>query len=61
MSHWAPCDLFPHLAYIDPGSGSFAIQIVIASVLGAAYTVKTFWKNIKQKLFGGKGPTERSA
>ena len=34
-------------AYIDPGTGSFILQLVIASLLGAAFAVKTFWKNIK--------------
>jgi hypothetical protein len=34
-------------AYIDPGTGSFVLQLVIASLLGAAFAVKAFWKNIK--------------
>lgn len=34
-------------AYIDPGTGSFVIQLAIASLLGAAFAVKGFWKNIK--------------
>jgi hypothetical protein len=34
-------------AYIDPGSGSFLIQMLVAGVLGASVTVKTFWKQIK--------------
>ncbi len=34
-------------AYIDPGTGSFVLQLVIASLLGAAFAVKGFWKNIK--------------
>jgi hypothetical protein len=48
------------LAYIDPGSGSFALQIMVASFLGAAYTVKTFWRNIK-RAFTGKRDVEESA
>jgi hypothetical protein len=34
-------------AYIDPGSGSFFVQMLIAGVLGASLTVKTFWKQVK--------------
>jgi len=34
------------LAYIDPGSGSMIIQIIIATVLGGLVTFKVFWQNI---------------
>ena len=34
-------------AYIDPGSGSFFLQMLVAGVLGASVTLKTFWKQIK--------------
>lgn len=34
------------LAYIDPGTGSMIIQIVIATVLGGLVAVKMFWQNI---------------
>jgi hypothetical protein len=33
-------------AYLDPGTGSFIFQMIIASVVGGLYTVKTFWRNI---------------
>jgi len=32
-------------AYIDPGSGSFIIQILIAGFLGALFTIKMWWKS----------------
>ena len=32
--------------YIDPGSGSFILQLVIGGGLAAVYTVKRYWKNI---------------
>lgn len=35
------------LAYIDPGSGSYLFQLIIAGLLGAGFAIKTFWKNIK--------------
>lgn len=37
-------------AYLDPGTGSYVFQIVIASVLGAAFAIKTFWFRIKHFL-----------
>jgi hypothetical protein len=33
-------------AYIDPGTGSYFIQILIAGLLGLAFAIKAFWKNI---------------
>lgn len=37
---------FTASAYIDPGTGSFIIQVVIAVVLGATYFIKLSWKKI---------------
>jgi fluoride ion exporter CrcB/FEX len=34
-------------AYIDPGSGSFFVQMLVAGVLGGLVTLKTFWKQVK--------------
>ena len=34
-------------AYIDPGTGSYILQIVIAGLVGAAFTLKLFWKRIQ--------------
>lgn len=33
-------------AYIDPGTGSYILQIVIAGVVGAAFTLKLFWRRL---------------
>lgn len=33
--------------YIDPGSGSYLVQVIIAAVLGGAFWIKRFWRNIK--------------
>jgi hypothetical protein len=38
--------------YIDPGSGSYLLQVVIAAVLGAAFWIKMSWQRIKA-FFGG--------
>lgn len=37
-------------AYIDPGSGSFMLQMLIASLIGASFTIKTYFKTIKAKI-----------
>jgi hypothetical protein len=34
-------------AYLDPGSGSFLIQLLIAGLVGAGFLVKVYWKKIK--------------
>jgi hypothetical protein len=34
-------------AYLDPGTGSMMLQIVIASVVGALFSLKIFWSRIK--------------
>jgi len=35
------------LAYLDPGTGSFLLQLLLATFLGGLFMVKTFWKRIK--------------
>ena len=37
-------------AYLDPGSASYLFQIILASLVGAAFAVKTFWVQIKEFL-----------
>ncbi len=33
-------------AYLDPGTGSFIIQLIIGATLGGGYMIKTQWKKI---------------
>ena len=33
-------------AYLDPGTGSMILQLVVAGVLGALFTIKTWWRQI---------------
>ncbi len=33
-------------AYLDPGTGSFILQVVAAGALGGLFAIKTFWGNI---------------
>ena len=44
-------------AYIDPGTGSFVIQGIIAAVVGASFAIKVFWHRIVSALTG-KSPAE---
>jgi hypothetical protein len=44
-------------AYIDPGTGSYILQIVLAALLGALFALKIFWNNVKSffaKLLPGR-------
>lgn len=34
-------------AYLDPGTGSYIFQMVVAGLLGAAFAVKMSWVRIK--------------
>ncbi len=43
----------PAYAYIDPGTGSFLVQGIIAVVIGAGVTGKLYWAKIKA-MFTGK-------
>ncbi len=36
-------------AYLDPGTGSIIIQVVIAALVGGGRLLKTFWKKIFHK------------
>ena len=38
---------FSPLPYLDPGSGSFLIQILIASLLGLSVALAAMWGRIK--------------
>lgn len=33
-------------AYLDPGTGSFIFQALIAGFVGTLFIIKKFWKNI---------------
>lgn len=34
-------------AYLDPGTGSYILQLVIAGILGVLFAVKMFWVKVK--------------
>lgn len=35
-------------AYLDPGSGSLIVQMIIAGAAGIAFAAKIFWHRVKQ-------------
>jgi len=37
-------------AYIDPGTGSYLLQLAIGAVFAAAFLVRGFWSKIKATL-----------
>lgn len=37
----------PTYAYIDPGTGSYVLQVVIAGLLGALVSLRIYWARIK--------------
>ena len=44
-------------AYLDPGSGSFIIQIILAGIMGFILVVKIYWKKIRA-IFGKASPQD---
>ena len=49
-------------AYFDPGTGSMVLQILMASILGFLFTLKTYWGKFKGflKNLVGKSNTDDS-
>ncbi len=49
----------PAHAYLDPGTGSMILQILLGGVAGALVVGKLYWHRLKQLL--GMGPSKDSA
>lgn len=41
-------------AYVDPGTGSYVLQIIVAGIAAASFGLKIFWTRIKMFLSGKK-------
>lgn len=43
-------------AYLDHGTGSYILQMIMAGLLGGLFAIKMFWNTIKEKFkrFFGK-------
>ena len=59
--------VFPEiaLAYLDPGTIGYFIQLLVATLAGVGFAVKIFWKNIRMffaAIFsrGGSGDSRES-
>jgi hypothetical protein len=37
-------------AYLDPGTGSYVFQVLIATLIGALFTIKMYWQKIKNSI-----------
>ena len=42
-------------AYIDPGTGSYIVQAVVAAIAGGLVAIKMYWQRVKGFLTGGGG------
>lgn len=56
----------PTFAYLDPGTGSYLLQIMAAAFFGGTYIVATWWRQIRSFITGlffrkDKKTTEKSA
>jgi hypothetical protein len=49
--------IFNKNAYLDPGSGSFILQLIIAGALGAIFAIRAYWSRIKSAFTKNK-PSE---
>lgn len=50
------------LAYIDPGTGSFLLQVLAGGFLGALVALRMYWQRLKAWIGGlfGRKPAEAS-
>ena len=39
-------------AYVDPGTGSYMLQLLLAGLFGVAVTVKVYWQRLRALLQG---------
>ncbi len=46
--------------YLDPGSGSILIQIIVATILGGLIAVRVFWRRLISRFKHGSGGTEKT-
>ncbi len=51
----------PAYAYLDPGSGSYIFQLLLATLVGLLFALRMFWGRIKlfvKKIFSGSASDE---
>jgi hypothetical protein len=42
-------------AYLDPGSGSFILQLIIAGIVGAGFVLRGYWSKVVAFFKGSSG------
>ena len=47
------------LLYVDPGSGSYLIQVIIAAIFGAWFWLRNYWWKFKSFFTKGKPDEEK--
>jgi hypothetical protein len=47
--------------YLDPGSGSVLIQIIIATILGGLIAIRVFWGRLISRFKGGAQDAKESS
>ena len=53
----------PAFAYIDPGTGRYLFQMLMAGLLGSAFAIKMTWRNVKtyiSQIFSGNAGNDDS-
>jgi hypothetical protein len=48
-------------AYLDPGTGSYILQMIVAGLLGAAFALRMFWARIKRFFAGVFSRSDRNS
>ncbi len=51
---------FSSYAYLDPGTGSYILQVAIGALAGGILVIKTYWVNIKIFISKYKKPTKKN-
>ena len=42
-----------HLAYLDPGTGSFILQVLVGGAFGSMLMLKHYWHRVKEAFTPG--------
>jgi len=51
----------PALAYLDPGTGSMILQVVLGGMAAASVALKLYWQSIKSFFRRGTAPDSNIA
>lgn len=48
LTHSIPRILIRPASYLDPGSGSYLLQLLIAGALGALFALRLYWSRVRE-------------